>query len=250
MLKTIVPVLALALALLCQPLFAADELVNGIDGNFAPFAFIGPDGKAAGFDVDALNWIAEKQGFKVRHQAMEWDSIVTSLKDKKIDVIASGLSITAERAEQIAFTNPYWVVKQVVVVRNDEKLAIDEILTGGHALGVQRGTSEGANLEAAKNKDGRNYTVQLYETFELAVADVINGRIQGAVMNDAPAQKAVAAQPVKILGPAGLPDEEYGYGVNKENPELLATLNEGLKLLMADPYWQTLLEKYNPGEPH
>ena len=101
MLKKIVPVLALALALLCQPLFAADELVNGIDGNFAPFAYIGPDGKAAGFDVDALNWIAEKQGFKVSHQAMEWASIVTSLKDKKTPVPTRKTSIQGPQTKEL-----------------------------------------------------------------------------------------------------------------------------------------------------
>jgi polar amino acid transport system substrate-binding protein len=250
MLKRVLLFCILATSLMAAPLFAEGELINGIDGNFAPFAYVGPDGKAAGFDVDALDWIAQKQGFKVVHQAMEWDSIVTSLKDKKIDVIASGLSISEERAQQISFTNPYWVVKQVVVVPKDSTLTLEEVLSGGHDIGVQRGTSEGANLEAAKDKDGRKYNVSLYDTFELAVADVINGRIKAAVMNDAPASQAVASQPVKILGSAGIPDEEYAYGVNKENPELLATLNEGLALLMADPYWQTLQDKYKPGQPH
>ncbi|MDR2405740.1 MAG: ABC transporter substrate-binding protein [Deltaproteobacteria bacterium] len=250
MLKRLILICIFALVSISSPLFAEGELINGIDGNFAPFAYIGPDGQAAGFDVEALNWIATKQGFTVKHQAMEWDSIVTSLKDKKIDMIASGLSVTEERAEQISFSIPYWVVKQVVLVTKDSTLTLDEVLKGGNTIGVQRGTSEGANMEATKDTDGRNYKVQLYDTFELAVADVVNGRIQAAVMNDAPANEALKAQPVKLLGDAGIPEEQYAYGVNKENPELLATLNEGLTLLMADPYWQTLLEKYNPAQPH
>ncbi|MDR2338994.1 MAG: ABC transporter substrate-binding protein [Deltaproteobacteria bacterium] len=246
------------LALLCvfaaffaaSPLFADGELINGIDSNFAPFAFVGPDGKPAGFDVEALDWIAQKQGFKVVHKPMEWDGIVTSLKDKKIDMIASGLSVSEVRAQQISFTVPYWTVKQVILVPKDSKLTLEEALTGGRDLGVQKGTSEAASLEAAKDKDGRKYNVRTYETYELAVADVVNGRIAGAVLNDAPAAQAVANQPVKVLGDAGIPEEQYAYGVNKENPELLATLNEGLTLLMADPFWQTLVAKYKPGDPH
>ncbi|MDR1315114.1 MAG: transporter substrate-binding domain-containing protein, partial [Deltaproteobacteria bacterium] len=70
------------------------------------------------------------------------------------------------------------------------------------------------------------------------------------VMNDAPAAKAASEQDVKILGEAGIPNEEFAYGVNKENPELLAQLNEGLTALMADPFWQTLKDKYRPGEVH
>jgi polar amino acid transport system substrate-binding protein len=228
----------------------ADEIINGIDANFPPFAYVGPDGKATGFDVDALDWIAEKAGLTVVHTPMEWDSIVTSLKDKKIDVIASGLSVTAERAEQIAFTKPYWVITQVVVVKNDSPLTLEDVLTTGKNIGVQRGTSDAAAMEETNNKTGRSYTIVAYDSFELAVTDVINGRLDAAVMNDAPAAKAASAQPVKILGEAGIPNEEFAYGVNKENPELLALLNEGLTALMADPYWQTLKNKYNPGEVH
>jgi polar amino acid transport system substrate-binding protein len=250
MLKRLILFCILASLCAASPLLAEGELINGIDGNFAPFAYVGPDGKAAGFDVDALDWIAQKQGFKVVHQAMEWDSIVTSLKDGKIDIIASGLSVTEERAQQIAFTNPYWVVKNVVLVPKDSTLTLEEVLTGGHDIGSQRGTSDTASMEATNGKDGRKYNLHLYDSFELAVADVVNGRLQAAVMNDTPAAKAVSSQPVKILGEAGIPEEKFAYGVNKNNPELLATLNEGLTLLQADPYWQTLVDKYKPGDVH
>ncbi|MDR1079563.1 MAG: ABC transporter substrate-binding protein [Deltaproteobacteria bacterium] len=241
---------AIALALGPAPAFAQNALVNGIDANFPPFAFVGPDGKATGFDIEALEWIAAKAGFTVEHRPMEWDSIVQSLKDKKINVIASGLSITPARAEQIAFTKPYWVIAQVVVVKNDSTLSLDDILTGGQTIGVQKGTSEASAMEATNGKDGRNYTLMQYDSYELAVVDVLNGRIESAVMNDAPAAKAASEQDVKIVGEAGIPNEEFGYGVNKEDPELLAQLNEGLTALMADPFWQTLKDKYRPGEVH
>jgi polar amino acid transport system substrate-binding protein len=244
--------LAAAAALACgaHAAYAQDKIVNGIDANFPPFAAVGPDGKAVGFDIEALDWIAAKAGFTVEHKPMEWDSIVQSLKDKKIDVIASGLSVTPERAEQIAFTKPYWVITQVVLVKKDSSLSLAEVLTGGHSIGVQRGTSDAAAMEASNDKEGRKYTLVQYDSYELAVADVLNGRVEAAVMNDAPAAKAASEQEVKILGEAGIPNEEFAYGVNKENPELLAQLNEGLTALMADPFWQTLKDKYRPGEVH
>ncbi|MDR2352482.1 MAG: ABC transporter substrate-binding protein, partial [Deltaproteobacteria bacterium] len=124
------------------PLIAQPELINGIDANFPPFAYLDPTGTPTGFDVEALNWIAQKEEFTVTHQPMEWDSIVRSLKDKKIDIIASGLSITADRAQQIAFTRSYWVIKQVVVVKADSTLTLEPVLSSGQNIGVQRGTSD------------------------------------------------------------------------------------------------------------
>jgi polar amino acid transport system substrate-binding protein len=105
-------------------------------------------------------------------------------------------------------------------------------------------------MEESNNKNNRKYEIVFYDSYELAIADVVNGRITAAVMNDAPAAKAASSQPVKIIGLAGIPSEEFAYGVNKENPELLAQLNEGLTALMADPFWQTLKDKYKPGEIH
>jgi polar amino acid transport system substrate-binding protein len=103
-------------------------------------------------------------------------------------------------------------------------------------------------LKKANNQNGRKYTVISYDAFDLTISEVINGKVDAIILNDAPAIKIAENHPVKILGDAGLPPEEVAYGVNKDNPLLLAILNDGLTALMADPYWQTLIDKYMLGE--
>ncbi|MDR1083523.1 MAG: ABC transporter substrate-binding protein [Deltaproteobacteria bacterium] len=248
--KKILFLTLLMLAAVSAPLPAdvtGKTFINGIDANFPPFAFVGRDGQASGFDIDAVNWIAQRFGFTVKHQPMEWDSIVTSLKDKKIHLIASGLSVTEERAAQIAFSKPYWSVDQLILVRRDSQLTAEEVLTGGLKIAVQQGTSEAKAMEDSNGKDGRNYVLSSYSSPEAAASDVVNGRMAAAVMNDAPAVEAMKHLAVKAVGQAGIPSELFAYGVNKEDEELLAVLNEGLELLMQDPYWKTLQEKYKPG---
>ena len=222
--------------------------INGIDANFPPFASVGPDGKATGFDVDAMDWIAKKYGFKVKHSAMEWSGIVTSLKDGKIDMIASGLSVTEERAAQINFSVPYWTIKQVIVAPADSKLAAEEALTTGLKIGVQSGTSDAKAMAASNGVEGRKYELKEYSSSALAAQDVANGRINVAVMNDAPAAEAVKKLGLKIIGSAGISDELFAVGVKKGDEKTLKMVNEGLAKLMADPYWQELIDKYNPGE--
>lgn len=248
MLKKLILTALLTLAL-STAAWAQEEkvYVNGIDANFPPFAFIGPDGQAHGFDIDALNWMAKEMGFKVEHKAMEWDGIVPSLEAKKIDMIASGLSVNKERAEKIAFSKPYWVTKQVLLVAADSALTIDDVVKGGKTIGVQAGTSDAVAMEDMNGKDGRNYTLKLYNSSALAAQDVVNGNIDAAVMNDAPAADAAGKIAVKIIGEAGIPEEQFAIGINKADTELLATINAGLEKLMADPYWQELIKKYNPG---
>ncbi|MBN2034725.1 MAG: amino acid ABC transporter substrate-binding protein [Deltaproteobacteria bacterium] len=239
-------VISAAMALTIGPAFSQDKVyVNGIDANFPPFAFVDKNGNPDGFDVKALDWIAKDQGFKVKHQPMDWDGIIPSLNAKKIDMIASGMSITDKRREQVNFSIPYYKITQVLVALKDSKLTVDQLLDQGNKVGVQRGTTEAKWIEENLIKKGKkNFSLLYYDSAPLAVEDVVNGRIAAAAMDDAPAKDAVKKKPVRIVGTFGMPDEDFGYAVRKADTELLDKINTGLKKLMACPYWQELKVKY------
>ncbi len=220
--------------------------VNGIDANFPPFAYVDKNGNPDGFDVKAVDWIAKEMGFTVKHQPMDWDTIIPSLKAKKIDMIASGMSITEKRQQQVNFTIPYWKIAQVLVAKKDSTLTVDELLSKGNKIGVQRGTTEAKWMKENLIKKGKNFKLMEYDSAPLAVEDVVNGRIFAAAMDDAPAKDAVRKKPVRIVGTFGMASEDFGYAVRKEDAELLNMLNEGLKRLMASPYWEELKVQYKP----
>jgi polar amino acid transport system substrate-binding protein len=220
-------------------------LVNGIDANFPPFAFVDKTGVPDGFDVAIINWIAEKKGLKVKHQNMNWDGIIASLQAKQIDMIASGMSITDARKKEVDFTIPYYRISQVLVVPKDSSLTVAEAMSGGNRIGVQRGTTEAKWIEENLiKKEGRKFELVYYDSAPLSIEDVIDGRIVAAAMDDAPAKDIEKRKPVKVLGNFGMPEEEFGYAVRKEDGELLKTLDEGLKDIMASPEWEELKKKY------
>ena len=233
-----------ALFLIGSHAVAATKLVNGIDANFPPFAFVDKTGAPSGFDVEAMNWIAKDMGVEVSHQPIEWDGIITSLVTKKIDIIASGMSITPDRAKQVNFTNPYWVIKQVMVVKKGSPLTVENVLSGKKILGVQQGTSEAKWLKEQATAKGWNFELRYYNSSPLAVEDVLNGRIDAAAMDDAPAKDAAAKKDVQVLGTFGMDTEEFGYAVRKDDQALLDKVNASLKKLMASPDWQALIKKY------
>jgi polar amino acid transport system substrate-binding protein len=85
--------LTLAVFLLAagSALAAEKTVVNGIDGGgFPPYAYVDKDGKTVGFDVEALEWIGKKMGFKVKHQPIEWVAIIRPCPPRRSDCIASG----------------------------------------------------------------------------------------------------------------------------------------------------------------
>jgi polar amino acid transport system substrate-binding protein len=224
---------------------AAKPLINGIDAAFPPFAYVGKDGKAAGFDVDAVNWIAKKQGFEVQHQAVAWEGIIPSLLANKIDFICSGMTITKERAQRVNFTDPYWEHRNQFVAKKDSKLTIDDVYKKGVTVGVQQGTSEYKWLQEQAKEKGWNLKFRVYDSAPMAGEDVLNGRIEVAAMNDPPAKQLIAQKPLKSVGSFG-DAEAFGCAVRKEDAELYKKLNEGYKLLRKDPYWNELLKKHNP----
>lgn len=225
---------------------AAEKVyINGIDANFPPFAYVDKSGNPDGFDVKALDWIAKEMGFKVKHQPMDWDGIIPSLKAKKIDIVASGMSITDERRKQVNFTLAYWKIKQVLVAKKDAKITAEKALADGNKIGVQRGTTEAKWIEENLiKKGGKKFELVQYDSAPLAVEDVVNGRIIAAAMDDAPAIDATKKKPVKILGGFGMKDEDFGYAIRKEDGEFLKKVNEGLKKLMKSPYWAELKKTY------
>ena len=240
----------LTLAALCvlsaTTVIAAEKVyINGIDANFPPFAYVDKSGNPDGFDVKALDWIAKEMGFKVKHQPMDWDGIIPSLKAKKIDIVASGMSITDERKKQVNFTIPYWKIKQVLVAKKEAKITAEQALADGKKIGVQRGTTEAKWIEENLiKKGGKKFELVQYDSAPLAVEDVVNGRIIAAAMDDAPALDAAKKKPVKILGGFGMKDEDFGYAIRKEDAEFLKKVNEGLKKLMKSPYWAELKKTY------
>lgn len=242
--KTLVLLVGVLSLVFASQAFCGPKLVNGIDANFPPFAYIDKTGEPSGFDVEAMNYVAKKIGFEVVHQPIEWDGIITSLLTSKIDTIASGMSITEERAKKVNFSIPYWTIKQVMVTKNGSTATIDELLTGKKTVGVQQGTSEAKWLKAEAEKKGWNFELRYYSSSPLAVEDVLNGRIDAAAMDDAPAKDAVSKKDVQIVGTFGMHEEQFGYAVRKEDRELLQEINKALAQFMKTPEWDALIKKY------
>ena len=243
---------SMIIALLCLVCFglsgavAADKVyINGFDAAYPPFTFVDKDGKPVGFDIDSIDWIAKEMGFQVKHQPTDWAAIVPSLKAKKIDLIASGMSITPERQAAVNFCEPYWQVIQLLVVKNDSTLTAEEALQPGRKIGLLRGSAESKWMTENLLKKGYTFELRFYDTTPLAIEDVANGRADAAaVSNTALKEARDKGLAVKEIGRYGQPDVNYGYAVRKEDNDFRATLNEGLKRLKASPDWDKFVKKW------
>jgi len=237
--------LALSLACLAGTALAEKTYTNGIDFGFPPFAFQNDQGQPDGFDVESVNWIAKEMGFTVKHQPMDWDGIIPALTSGKIAFIASGMSATEERAQIVNFTIPYYTVTQVLLVKKDNNKSLEEVLQSGEKIGAQRGTVTEKLLTDLKAAGKYNFELVPYDSTDLALQDMPIGRIVGSGMDSSIAYEMMKGNDnYRIAGTFDAKPEDYAYAVRKEDAELLNMLNEGLKRLMADPYWEELKNKW------
>lgn len=217
----------------------------GIDVPYPPFSMVDANGNPVGFDCESIQWIAKDQGFSIDFIPTAWDGIIPALQAKKIDMVYSGMTITEERKEKVNFSKPYWVVNQMVVVKEGSSVTLDEVETGKATIGTQRGCTAAIwvdeNLVNKSLMSAEN--LKLYDNTPLAVEDLISGRVDAVMYDSTVMNDIIAGKPVSKIGVIET-NEEFGIAVRKDDTELLQKLDAGLDHLMASPDWPALIEKY------
>lgn len=221
--------------------------VVGIDAEYPPFTYIDSMGKPAGFDVESIQLIAKQKGFDVKIQPVAWDGIVYVLDSGSIDMIYSGMSITKDRAERVAFSNPYWTIGPSVVVRTGSSITMNQFNSGDVTIGVPR---ECSAIEWLKEHFGPNYQtmvgnkIKLYDSFSQTMVALENGLVDTVIFDDTGINQYILGK--DNFTKLGMTDgvEYFAVAVRKSDTELLSLINEGLSDLMASDDWYRLMIKY------
>ena len=85
------------------------ELVVGITGTQPPLNATTKDGRIIGFDADIAKLIAANMGVEAKFETMPFAKLLPALKDGKVDMVLSSMTMTLERNLKVAFVGPYYV---------------------------------------------------------------------------------------------------------------------------------------------
>lgn len=220
------------------------KFIVGLDDNFPPMGFRDEKGDIVGFDIDLAKEAARKMGVEVEFKPVEWDGVIFSLKNGTIDVIWNGLTITEERAKQIAFTKPYLDNKQIIVVKKDSDINSKADLAG-KTVGLQLGSSSQSALNSEPDVVESLKEVRTYPNNTEALMDLQIGRIDAVVVDEIVGRYYISKKPgvYRILG-EDFGKESYGVGVRKEDTSFLAELNKILDEMKADGTAKEISEKW------
>lgn len=221
----------------------AGKLTMSTNAAFPPYEMTTDSGDFEGIDIEVAGAIAEKLGLELQVDDMDFDAALLAAQNGKSDMVMAGVTVTDERLKVMDFSDTYAEGIQSIIVPEDSDIATADDLSD-KAIGTQRGTT--GYLYCTDDFGEEN--VIAYDDGLTAVQALNNGQVDAVVIDNAPAQEFVAANPgLKILDTA-YAQEDYAIGVAKGNTQLLDAINGALEELQADGTLQAIVDKYITAE--
>jgi polar amino acid transport system substrate-binding protein len=202
------------------------ELRCGTFADVPPFA--APDPKTremAGFDVDLCKGIAKRWGVAANVTPLSVEARVPEVKLGHVDITVANLAYTLGRAEQIQFSDPYYLAKEMLAVKASDP-------------GTSKADFKGKRLASTKGSTSE-LAIKMNESDPLTFVDtgsaymaVQQNKAVGMVANTMTITKLVnesktAGQPLKMIEEP-MAFQPIGIGMKKDEPALLAKINETL----------------------
>jgi arginine/lysine/histidine transporter system substrate-binding protein len=207
------------------------------NATFAPYESWEGD-KIVGIDADVATAIADKLGMTLKIDDMDFTAITAAVSSGKDDIGMAAMTILPERLAEVSFSDIYATGKQVVIVKEDSKIATPADLKG-KTVGVQLGTT--GDIYCSDDKDK---TMQRFNKGADAIQALLQGKVDAVVIDNAPAKVFVEQNTgLKIL-PSDYRLEDYAIEVAKENTTLLGNINTALSELKTSGDLQKIIDKY------
>ena len=224
------------------------KLVVGMSADYAPYEFhyIDENGKdvIGGFDVDIANEIANKIGVNLVIQEMDFDALVSALPAGKVDLVISGMNPTEERAKVVDFSEVYYNSKHGILVRAEDA---DKYQTFADLEGAKVGVQLGSTQEKIAKTEIPNVNLQQLSNINNLILELKAGKVDAIVMEKPVAEMAVKSNPELAVGKPIYEEQTGGnaVGIAKNNPQLLAKVNEGITELNESGKMDEYIEKAN-----
>ncbi|WP_421914881.1 transporter substrate-binding domain-containing protein [Mesorhizobium sp.] len=250
--KTVLKIFAASLLLGVAAMGAAkaDPIKIGVAAEpYPPFTSPDASGKWVGWEIDFIDAVCAEEKLDCVITPVAWDGIIPALTTKKIDVIASSMSITDERKKTIDFSDKYYNTPTAIIGPKDKKFGATPDDLKGKVIGVQVSTIHA--VYAKKHFTGAA-EIKEYQTQDEADNDLAAGRLDAvqadSIALDAFLQsdqgkaccdlKGMVAPDLEVLGPG------VGAGVRKEDTDLKNKINAGIKAIRANGKYAEITKKY------
>lgn len=219
--------------------------VVGFDQDFPPYGYVGDDGEFTGFDIECAKALAERLGWEIKLQPIDWDAKDFELEAGTIDCIWNGFTMTG-REDAYTWSDPYVDNTQVFVVKADSGIASLADLAG-KTVAVQKDSSALAALNGEDNAELKASFGELLEVAEYNTAfmDLEQGAVDAIAMDIGVAQFQMEGRESEyVILEESLYAEQYAIGFLLGNTALCDAVNAEFNAMKADGTAAKLAEQF------
>ena len=223
---------------------ATKKLIVGFDKAYPPYGFVGDDGEYTGFDLDLAKAVADKMGWEVQYEAIDWDAKDTLLDSGAINCIWNGFTMEG-RENDYTFSKPYMLNAQVVVVKKDSGIkSFDDL--AGKTVETQVDSAAQDVLEGDQKDVAATFgSLETRADYNTAFLELESGACDAVACDLSIAQYQMSAKPdAYVMLDDKLSEENYAVGFKKGDTKTADEVTEALKGLYEDGTVKTLAEKY------
>jgi len=193
-----------------------------------------------GFDIDVVQAIADSLKLKLAVKDESFDGLQSglTLNSGACDLVASAMTITADREKNLDFSDGYYDSEQSLLVPAGSDIASIGDLSG-KKVGVQQGTT--GKQYAEDNATGADI-VSFPSDAEMYAA-IKAGQVD-ALLQDLPVNLDHTKDGKFQVVEKYSTDEQYGFAIKQGNTELVTEVNDALKTLRDDGTYDDIYNKY------
>jgi polar amino acid transport system substrate-binding protein len=224
------------------PDLGGKTITVAVENAYPPFNSIDQNtNQGVGWDYDTVAEICKRLNCKPEFKQAAWDGIFPAMQAGEFDVLADGVTITDERKKIVDFSIPYVSVTQMLLVRADETMTIDQMKADQTKL---VGTQIGTTNEIVAKKNFPEARVKSFEDFGAAVLALLAGDIDGVVIDNVSASGYMGQNVGKMKVDGVLTsDEQLGF-VFPPKSDLRAAFDAALEAMKADGTLEALNLKW------
>ncbi|MGE8064616.1 transporter substrate-binding domain-containing protein [Pseudomonas sp. NPDC089569] len=234
-----------------KPSFAQGDTLNVCTaGEFPPMEFYAKPGDArmVGFEVDVMQALARHWGVNLQLVVGDFKGLLPSLDSKRCDVVASGMTLTADRLKRYDGVGYFKSAKVMVTSTRGEPMRTPQDLSG-KVIAIEAGTTYEGTVSALNKQlveSGRNpVSMQTYPSASAVIQQVLVGRAAATITQDTTAAYRSSQLPGQLQITYTYPDAElFGLYLRKDAADL-QKLKEALAALQQSGELKTLLVKWN-----
>ncbi len=203
-------------------------IVVGLEGDWAPWSYVGEDDELTGYDVEVAKAIADKLGVELQIVPGEWDGLFAGMDAGRYDLVINGVEVTEDRAEKYDFADPYAYIRTALIVRGDN----DDI----HTFEDLKGKKTANSIASTYMNLAESYGATCYgvATLDETLTMVLQGRVDATLNAIVSYTDYMSQHPDSNLKVVATTEDASNVAIPMRKGDDTATLREAVNQAIAE----------------